>query len=446
MGKAEAGTPKYLANKMKAKGLQKLRWYCQMCQKQCRDENGFKCHTQSESHQRQLLLFADNSNKYIYNFSKEFSDGYVELLRRRFGTKRVSANKVYQEYIANKDHLHMNATKWLTLSDYVKYLGREGICVADETEKGWYVTYIDRSPEVLERQAKAARREKQDKDDEERHMEYINKQVEKAAQVNNGKTTEFTELKRQNEEEKVKMSIRINKVKLELPSTSTDINSKMLDSVQKKDDSEIFAKPNTSKVVIKKEVTRKRSALEDIIKMEETKKEKVNRKDYWLTEGIIVKIITRSLGDKFYKQKGVVVEVIDKYTGKIKLLDSNEKVKLDQEHCETVIPIVGKLVKVLNGGYRGCTAYLKEIDQDNFCVDIEISSGPLNGRLVRKVQYEDISKLHIEWILCLWFFFSNKFEWNNRFVNKYFQCFIDHVKMGFSFKELLLLLSANYHL
>jgi hypothetical protein len=25
-----------------AKGLQKLRWYCQMCQKQCRDENGFK--------------------------------------------------------------------------------------------------------------------------------------------------------------------------------------------------------------------------------------------------------------------------------------------------------------------------------------------------------------------------------------------------------------------
>ena len=34
MGKAEAGTPKALANKMKSKGLQKLRWFCQMCQKQ----------------------------------------------------------------------------------------------------------------------------------------------------------------------------------------------------------------------------------------------------------------------------------------------------------------------------------------------------------------------------------------------------------------------------
>ena len=51
MGKgkrAEAGTPKWLANKMKSKGLQKLRWYCQMCEKQCRDENGFKCHTSSK--------------------------------------------------------------------------------------------------------------------------------------------------------------------------------------------------------------------------------------------------------------------------------------------------------------------------------------------------------------------------------------------------------------
>jgi DNA/RNA-binding protein KIN17 len=32
MGKAEVGTPKWIGNKMKSKGLQKLRWYCQMCQ------------------------------------------------------------------------------------------------------------------------------------------------------------------------------------------------------------------------------------------------------------------------------------------------------------------------------------------------------------------------------------------------------------------------------
>lgn len=38
MPKHEAMTPKAIANKIKSKGLQKLRWYCQMCQKQCRDE------------------------------------------------------------------------------------------------------------------------------------------------------------------------------------------------------------------------------------------------------------------------------------------------------------------------------------------------------------------------------------------------------------------------
>ncbi|XP_031640033.1 DNA/RNA-binding protein KIN17 [Contarinia nasturtii] len=392
MGRAEVGTPKYLANKMKAKGLQKLRWYCQMCQKQCRDENGFKCHTQSESHQRQLLLFADNSNKYIYSFSKEFSDGYVELLRRRFGTKRVAANKVYQEYIADKDHLHMNATKWLTLGDYVKHLGREGVCAVDETEKGWFVTYIDRSPEVLERQAKAARKEKQDKDDADRHMEFINKQVEQNAPK--AKSVEYTELKRENEDEKITLAIKANKVKTDLPSTS---GLKKIQTNERKDDSDIFLKPSTSKMPIsKKDDSRKRSALDEIMKMEETKKEKLNRKDYWLAEGIVVKIITKSLGEKFYKQKGVVLEVIDRYAGKIKLLESGDKVKLDQAHCETVIPVAGKLVRVLNGGYRGHKAYLRKIDVDNFCVSIEIAAGPLKGRIVQNVQYEDISKLYTD--------------------------------------------------
>ena len=46
-----------IANRIKAKGLQKLRWYCQMCQKQCRDENGFKCHLTSEGHKRQMIVF-----------------------------------------------------------------------------------------------------------------------------------------------------------------------------------------------------------------------------------------------------------------------------------------------------------------------------------------------------------------------------------------------------
>ena len=52
-----------IANRVKSKGLQKLRWYCQMCQKQCRDENGFKCHLTSESHKRQMMVFGENPDR-----------------------------------------------------------------------------------------------------------------------------------------------------------------------------------------------------------------------------------------------------------------------------------------------------------------------------------------------------------------------------------------------
>lgn len=58
---------------LQAKGLQKLRFYCQVCQKQCRDDNGFKCHLTSESHRRQMALFAENPDKFMDEYSTEVS-------------------------------------------------------------------------------------------------------------------------------------------------------------------------------------------------------------------------------------------------------------------------------------------------------------------------------------------------------------------------------------
>jgi DNA/RNA-binding protein KIN17 len=139
---------------------------------------------------------------------------------------------------------------------------------------------------------------------------------------------------------------------------------------------------------------RKVSALEAIIEDEETKKERRNRKDYWLVEGIVGKVVAKSLGDKYYKKKGIVTEVPDRSLATVSMLDSGHKLKLDQAHLETVIPAVGRPVLVVNGAYRGCSAILKELDEKNYCVTIEISSGPLKGRIVDKVDYEDICKLH----------------------------------------------------
>ena len=109
-----------------AKGLQKLRWYCQMCQKQCRDENGMKCHMKSESHLRQMKIFAENPDHILSQFSKDFEKTFLDVLNHKHGTKRVHINKVYKEYIADKHHVHMNSTQWTTLTGFAKYLGKEG--------------------------------------------------------------------------------------------------------------------------------------------------------------------------------------------------------------------------------------------------------------------------------------------------------------------------------
>jgi DNA/RNA-binding protein KIN17 len=114
MPRAEVGTPKWLSNKMKSKGLQKLRWFCQMCQKQCRDENGFKCHCLSEQHHRQMQVFIQDPNRFIDEYSKEFLTNFLGILNTRYCNCRVLANTVYNDLISqDKNHTHMNATIWV---------------------------------------------------------------------------------------------------------------------------------------------------------------------------------------------------------------------------------------------------------------------------------------------------------------------------------------------
>ncbi|KAK2578552.1 hypothetical protein KPH14_012232 [Odynerus spinipes] len=386
MGKHEVGTPKYIANKIKAKGLQKLRWYCQMCQKQCRDENGFKCHTMSESHHRQLLLFADNASRYMDQFSREFSQGYLNLLKRQFGTRRVPANRVYQEYISDRGHVHMNATMWLTLTAFVKWLGRTGKCVVDETEKGWYITYIDRDPETLAAQEKKAKKQKMDKDDEERLMEFIEKQIEKGQEESLFKeVTEDTSkepLVRPDDSKPLVLDIKLKPkpkpVPVINPSTSkkseisTDFNSFKRNEETHKDKQSSMSELNGSS--------------------NKSSSEKHINKGGWLREQLVVKVITKSLGDKYYKAKGIVKSVENSgFVAKIKLTKPEELqghvIKLDQEYLETVIPAIGKEVLILWGKYKGEKGIVKRVHIEEYNIDVQ-----LEEKLVKTLPYEQVCK------------------------------------------------------
>ncbi|KAK9462851.1 domain of Kin17 curved DNA-binding protein-domain-containing protein [Lipomyces oligophaga] len=197
MGRAEVGTPKYIANKMKAKGLQRLRWYCQVCEKQCRDENGFKCHTQSESHVRQMLLVGENTGAKIADFSAQFRRDFVSLLRSSHGEKPINANKFYQEYIHDRNHIHMNATKYATLSQFVKMLGDEGVCRVEEDtssrEGGYTVAYIDNSPEALKRRELAAKRDRYGQDDLQQTEKDLQRQIKRAIVESESKKSKHPE-------------------------------------------------------------------------------------------------------------------------------------------------------------------------------------------------------------------------------------------------------------
>lgn len=368
-----------------------------MCQKQCRDENGFKCHINTEAHQRQMLLFGQNTGSYTYQFSKDFFDLFMDILRRQFGTKRVKANKVYQQVIAHKDHVHMNSTRWHTLTGFVQWMGKSGICVVDLLDDEWWITYIDRDPETLERQRKADKKKKMDKDDEERLLEFIEQQVERDKKRKEADNPEevpekkYTELVRENEEDKIKLDLKVFKRPeapgpLPPPAKMTRLdNSDTMSERSYKSTKSYKSDVSTSS---------KKSALEEIMEQEERKKEQKNRKDYWLAEGIVVKVMTKSLGSDYYKQKAVVQEVIDKYRAKIKLLESGEKFKIDQEHLETVIPKIDGRIKILNGAYRDSTAILKSIELSKFSVTAEIEKGCFKGRIVSGVPYEDVSKIY----------------------------------------------------
>ncbi|XP_023707106.1 KIN17-like protein, partial [Cryptotermes secundus] len=148
----------------------------------------------------------------------------------------------------------MNSAHWDTLTNFVKWFGREGKCMVDETEKGWYVYYIDRDPEIISLQEALVRKEK---------MESGKGRGEK----------------------------------------------------------------------------RKLSALDEIIEDEEKKKEYINRKEYWLVEGIVVKVIAKCLGDRYCRKNGFVIGVPDKYVATVSMLVSGHKLKLDQEHLETVLHV-----------------------------------------------------------------------------------------------------------
>ena len=404
MGKrAEKGTPKDIANRAKAKGLQKLKFYCQICEKQCRDANGFKCHCTSEAHLRQMEIFGMNQGKFIGSYSEEFKRAFLNMMATSHRNSRVSANIVYNEYIAHKEHIHMNATRWTTLTEFIKHLGREGICEVDETPKGWFLTYRPEDKEEKMRQAMKAKRKVAEEEEDDRNARLIREQIERAnaALPEHAKRhAEATEL-----DENAKGELKLSLAGVKRIKTAEELDrAKPLPTALEAFNRASQVASDAAAGLIKAQAAKKPSALDEIFQKGVAAKEAAKAKPVdappagkdvpWLQPGIVVKIVSKALqSEGLYKKKGAVRRCLQGgYVAEIDVIDTGTGVQVDQTELETVLPSVGGAVVVLKGEHRGLTGKMDGLETDKYVAVVTLREGPNKGATVR-FDYEDISKL-----------------------------------------------------
>eukprot|EP01071_Lankesteria_metandrocarpae_P004914 Lankesteria_metandrocarpae@DN3745_c0_g1_i1.p1 len=431
MPKAEVGTPKWLANKMKAKGLQRLRWWCEMCQKQCRDENGFKCHRMSEQHQRQMKLFASTPDRYMDSFSKEFERTFMRLMQTTYCRTRVLANTVYCDLISEKTHTHMNSTVWVTLSEFVQYLGRTGKCTIDRTERGWWLEYIDK--DKVERDKAAERERKAELNEEQRRARFLQEAVEKGKREQAKKDllrgaaaeTEDTavgnvcfKMSQVGSDTRTIDSASVpvkraaplpfgdageDELKNVVPTKTkpTSMIDKLMEERSKRrktiddghdshDQQKQYNSSLNSDVSV---ATEPRNGNSDCDAQQQEDDDGDDDDDVpWLSEGIVVRVVDKKLPKVYFKQKGIVTKVTDRFLATVKILMVNKTIQIDQSNLDPVLPACGGAVLIVRGEYRGLNTVIREVDVENNAVLVD---DPLtSSKNIIRVQFEDVCKLH----------------------------------------------------
>jgi DNA/RNA-binding protein KIN17 len=418
-----------------------------MCAKQCRDANGFKCHLTSESHLRQMKIFSDHATSYMDQYSKEFEKSFIDTLRMRHSTCKVAANVVYQEVIHDRSHVHMNATIWATLTDFCKYLGKTGQCVVEETERGWYLTYIERNATKLLQVEMTQRRLEAEQAAELAANERIEQQriaaaiaLDRAASAPgavvgdsmttnkmNSSYTGPTNLQRDD------MSDSTNMIHLALNTKKsfgkkkkfTPVSTSVFDNDDDDDDDDGNKDSETQSTVVNSNAGMKHTPLSDqqqnwpkpkqALNMSIGQAERHHHNDVktsagtasevpvnnsndespWLYSNLLVRIINESLGDgQYFRRKGVIAKVVDDYVAKVQVQDDDDDpsnfngdmLQLDQDDLETVAPKrIRETIRMVRGKYRGMYGTVLELDKKKYLANIEAQITCKDGSMSTKV-------------------------------------------------------------
>jgi len=100
-----------------------------------------------------------------------------------------------------------------------------------------------------------------------------------------------------------------------------------------------------------------------------------------VVEGIVVKVVVSSVGDRFCKKMDVVTAVQNKYVATISISTQTRPNTPSYSYTSNRV-----IVCVVIGAYFCCIAMLMEVTESKLCVTIAVPSGPLRGRMVDKVE------------------------------------------------------------
>lgn len=321
-----------------------------------------------------MMLFSENPTQFMNDYSREFEKAFLLIARIR--GKRLKANDIYREVISDRHHIHMNATTWSTLSNFVTYLGKSGKCEVDQVDDDWYVRFIDPNAQSL--QHLSSRRAVLELEDEERDRRLISQQMasrhlprdETASDPATDRTPGGTKTPSRATEAGTESEKNFRKFSLRLGDKRDEVKKsrEMIKSVSRDEKREGKGKTR-----------RRKSELEKL--MEEEMADRAKAGERWLREGLVVRIMHKFCGGKFYKRKAVVKRVRHCCEGAkgraadVEVLKSGEVIRLQQADLENVLPPLGKPALVIKGKYKGNTCKIVDVYVSKKTLKVQLERG-----------------------------------------------------------------------
>lgn len=343
------------------KGLHKLKYFCQICNKQLKDRDGYKCHLNSAFHKQNIELVSQNPDYYINNYSQEFESGFLEILKRSYPNSLVSANKVYQEYIADKYSTHLNATKWTNLSSFIQHLKNSGKCIVEYDETESKVRYVDNSPEALREKLKFEKKQKVTEKEEKQKRKHLEKVMERAN--NTQETVQVSEVIKVAKVSYIEVPVEELSFNVEFKAKPTFNRGFKNFLPEKKIQSQPQHQSNNEE---KQQFLNSKRKAEDELPHSSAKPvddQKFDKDKPWLMKSLIVKIKDKSIQDgAYFDKKGLVIGLVNDYLAEVQVIGTDVKMKIDQNFLEPVIPALKSKVKILYGELKSQTGTIETLD------------------------------------------------------------------------------------